>query len=110
MNLADLLEERFKVRTRAVENPKQTSVGTTAIEILANNPKRLGWVIVNLSSNTLYISFSNAVSSSRGVRLNANGGEASMVFDEDFHAVGWAIWGVASGASSAIYSYEIVTY
>jgi hypothetical protein len=108
--LADLLLERFKVRTRAVENPKRTSVGTTAVEILANNPNRLGWVIVNLSANTLYLAFKDDVSSTKGIRLEASGGSASMIWDEDFQAVGWAIWGVASGADSAIYAYEVISY
>lgn len=111
MPLADLLMERFKVRTRAVENPQAvTSLGTTAQVILANNPNRLGWVIVNLSTNIVYLGLTNAVSATRGIRLNANGGLASMVWDEDFQMTGWGIWGVASGAASAIYSLEVVEY
>ncbi|GAI99817.1 unnamed protein product, partial [marine sediment metagenome] len=42
MPLKDLLEEKFKVRTRVVENPIRPSVGLTALQILANNPNRLG--------------------------------------------------------------------
>lgn len=108
--LDELLLEKFKVRTRAVENPKVTSLGTTATLVLANNPNRLGWVIVNLSSNVIYLGFANDVSSSKGVRLAANGGFASRIWDEDFHPTGWAVWGIASGAGSAIYSYEIISY
>ena len=113
MPLDTLLMERFKVKTRAVENPQGiTSLGTTATILLANNPNRLAWVLVNLSANIIYIGFTNEVSatagSERGIRLNANGGLASMVWDEDFQPTGWAIWGIASGLTSQIYSYEVV--
>lgn len=111
MPLAQLLMERFKVKTRAVENPRAvTSLGTTAQQILGNNPNRLAWVIVNLSSNVIYIAFRDDVSNSKGVRLSANGGFASRVWDEDFEPTAWAVWGVASGASSALYCYEVVEY
>lgn len=110
MNLADLLLERFKVRTRAVENPKTTSLGTTAEVILANNPNRLGWIIVNLSTNAVYISLGNDVASTKCIPLLNQGDVASMVWDEDFQATGWAVWGVAAGASSSIYAMEVVSY
>lgn len=109
MDLAGLLLERFKCKTRAVENPLVTAVGTTAILVLANNPNRLAWVIVNLSANTLYLALGNDVSATKGVLLAPNGGSASMVWDEDFQTVGWAVWGVAAGANSAIYCMEVVT-
>jgi len=115
MPLDTLLMERFKVRTRAVENPQAvTSLGVAAQIILANNPNRLGWVMVNLSANTIYIGFTRGVNAGagteQGIRLDANGGFASMVWDEDFHATAWAIWGIASGAASQLYCFEVVEY
>jgi len=109
-NLADLLLERFGVRTRAVENPKTTSVGTTAVEILSNNPRRLGAVIINLSTNTVYLGLSQDVSSSKGILLTPNGGSFALVWDEDFQMTAWAWWAVSSGASSSIYTIEVVVY
>lgn len=108
-DLASILEETFKTKTRAVENPLITSVGVTAAQILANNPNRLAWVIVNMSANTIYLAFSNAVSATRGIILAPNGGSASMVYNEDFQPTGWAVWALASGAASAVYAYEVVT-
>jgi len=111
MPLANLLTERFKVRTRAVENPLAvTSLGATAQKLLENNPNRLGFIVFNLSANVVYLSLTNEVSSTRGVRLNANGGSIGMVWDEDFQMTAWAWWGVASGAASAIYILEVVEY
>ena len=113
MPLETLLMERFKVKTRAVENPQAvTSLGTTAQIILANNPNRLAWVIVNLSANVIYIGFTRTVSATtgaeQGVRLDANGGSAVMIWDEDFQPTSWAIWGIASAINSQLYSYEVV--
>ena len=112
MPLADLLMERFKVRTRAVENPQGvTTLGTTAEIVLANNPNRLAWIIVNLhSTQVVYLSLTSDVAATRGVRLDPAGGSASMIWDEDFQATGWAIWGVGSAADVTLYSIEIVEY
>jgi len=111
MPLKDLLMERFKVRTRAIENPLAvTSLGATAQMILANNPNRLGAVIVNLSANIIYLSLENDVSSTKGVLLGATGGKASLVWDEDFDMTAWAWWAIASGAASALYVLEVVEY
>ena len=110
MPLVELLEERFRRRIRAVENPVLTSIGTTALQVLSNNPNRLGWTIVNLSTNVIYLSFANDVASTKGIRLDASGASASAVWDEDFILCAWAVWGVASGAASAIYAVEIVEY
>lgn len=109
LDLAGLLLERFKVKTRAIENPLVTSVGTTATLALANNPNRLAWILVNLSANIIYIALSNLVSPSYGIYLDPNGGVASMVWDEDFQATGWAIWAIAPAGASAVYSMEVVT-
>lgn len=111
MTLADLLMERFKVRTRGVENPLAvTSLGVTPLLILGNNPNRLGFVIINLSDNAVFVSLTNEVASTRGIRLSPNGGQMIGVWDEDFQLVGWAWWAVAGGAGSAIYVVEIVGY
>jgi hypothetical protein len=108
MPLADLLLRQFGVKTEPVENPLGvTSIGTTAERILSNNPNRLAWIVINLSANIVYLALKSDVSSSKGIRLNANGGEASMIWSEDFQAVSYEVYAVASGASSAIYVLEV---
>lgn len=114
MPLADLLRERFKVRTRAVENPKVTSVGLTAVLILSNNPNRLGFTIINLSGNVIYLSLTNEVNATaneeRGIRLDNDGGHVSMIWDEDFDMVAWAWWAISTGADSQVYALEVIEY
>ena len=111
MPLRDLIDKKFEVRTRPVEDEGGVpSLGTTAQEVLPNNPNRLAWILVNLSENTVYLALKSDVSSSSGIRLDANGGSAGMVWDEDFDVTGWAIYGVAADVNSAIFAYEVVTY
>jgi len=107
--LHDLIFEKFKVKTIPNINPLTDKVGTTPKKILDNNPDRLAWFVVNLSPNTLYLHFSNDVSSTKGIFVAPNGGFASMIYDEDFHAVGWEIWGKATDEDSNIYVVEIVS-
>jgi len=99
--------KRFGFPTRAVENPVIDSVGTTAAEILKNNPDRVFWLVINLSPNVVYLGFTGEVSSTRGIRLDSYGGWASMSVEEDGEAVAYLIFALATGASSAIYVLEI---
>ena len=108
MSLASLLEEKFKCKTRAVENPVATSVGATAIPVFNNHPNRLAWILVNLSANAIYIALENSVSATRGIYISPGGGWRSMIWDEDFQMTGWAIWAIAPAGASAIYSIEVV--
>lgn len=110
MPLRNLLMERFKVRTRAVENPKITASGTTAQIVLGNNPNRLAFTVVNLGGNPCFVGLRNDVSVSKGIRLDANGGHASMVWDEDFDMVSWAWWIISPDGASNLYTLEVVEY
>lgn len=110
MPLRDLIDKRFGIKTRAVECPENSEVGTSAALLLKNNPNRLSFLVINLSANVIYLGLTGGVASSRGIRLNANGGMASMIFDEDFDAVGWAWYAIASGSNSAVYFLELLEY
>jgi len=115
MSLAKLLEERFKVRTRAVRNPKAvTAASTTAQLILNNNPDRLGLVIMNLGAQVCYVDLDNEVSgvdgSEIGIRLDANGGSWGCVWDEDFDMTAWAWWIISVTGTPRVFCLEIVEY
>ncbi len=112
MPLADVLMERFKVRTRAVENPnKVTAAAITARLILSNNPNRLAFVIVNLGAQVCFVALTNQVTADTyGIRLDANGGSWSCIWDEDFEMTGWAWWIIAAAGAPAVYSLEVVEY
>ena len=111
MPLDTLLMERFKVRTRAIENPLRTSIGTTPALALANNPNRLAWVLFNLhASQYIYLGLKADVSATKCIRVDPAGGHASMVWDEDFQMTAWGIWALGSGATTSLYVLEVVEY
>jgi len=110
MSLESVLLKLFGVRTYAEENPLISSLGTTAAKILPNDPDRLAYLVINLSSNVVYVALKSDVASTKGARLDANGGSYGMVFNEDFQMTGWELWGVATGASSAIYVLAVREY
>lgn len=95
--------KRFGFPTRLLENPVTNAIGVSAEPILAPNPDRVFWLIVNLSTNVVYIGFEQDVSATKGIWLDANGGWASMAVDEDGEAVAYGVYGLAAGAGSAIY-------
>jgi len=99
--------KRFGFPTRAVENPVVAAVGTTAAEILKNNPDRVFFLVVNLSTNIVYVGLASDVSATKGIRLDANGGFVSFSVEEDGEAVAYQIFAIATGAASAIYVLEI---
>ena len=103
MGAREVSIKRFGFPTRAVENPVVEVVGTDVAEVLKNNPDRVFWLVINLSGNVVYVALSEDVSTTKGIRLDANGGWTSMSADEDGEAVAYTVYGVATAAASAIY-------
>ncbi|MBA7582187.1 hypothetical protein ES708_24107 [subsurface metagenome] len=87
-------------------------IGVAPRIILANNPNRLAFIIMNLSANVVYIDLEQTVNAGAGIeqgmRLDANGGFVSMVWNEDFQMVGWAWWGVSAAAATILTILEVV--
>lgn len=112
MPLADLLMERFKVKTRAVVNPLAvTEAEDTAQIILSNNPNRLAFIIVNLGDEVCFVGLESDIEADvKGIRLDANGGSFSCIWDEDFDMTAWAWWIIAASGTPAVYSLEVVEY
>ena len=103
MGAREFTLKRFGFPTRAVENPVVAEVGTSVVEVLKNNPDRVFWLIVNLSTNVVYVALKEDVSETKGMRLDTSGGWVSFSVEEDGEAVGYAVYAKATGAASAIY-------
>jgi len=108
MSLAEILMKRWGVRTQAAQ--KTVSLGDAAAEVAPNNPDRLGLLIVNLSANSVYLALDNSVAATKGILLVPTGGSATFSIEDDFQMVGWAIWGIATGADSPLYVIEVTEY
>jgi len=85
---------RLGFKTRLIVNPVTPTVGTTATEILRNNPDRVFWLIVNLSPNDGYAGWDREVSSSKGILIPANGGYASASIEEDGELVIYPVYAI----------------
>ena len=79
------------------------SVGTTAAEVLRNDPERVFALLVNLSVNTIYVGFDGLVSSARGIVLAPNGGSYQVDVEEDFTIPINSMFAVATAASSNLF-------
>lgn len=109
MPLVDLLRERFKITTRGVENPNNLLQATAIPQlVLSNNPNRLGFLIVNLSGNPMFVALDRGVGADHGIRLAANGGNFGCIWDEDFELTAWAWWIVAPAGPSDLFSIAVV--
>jgi hypothetical protein len=98
-----LIDERFGVPTRPIENPEITTATTALRKMLRANPERLGFTIFNLHA-TAVIFFGPFMdpSATKGFRLGP-GGSAGFIFDEDFGIVGRE-WNILSDTvNSAIF-------
>lgn len=104
--LADLLKQRLGIQTRNVENPLTAAVGISAIPILLNEPDRVGFIIINLSANTIYISPLPTVAAGAGILVEPNGGWRSFTWDADFELCSHAWYAIATAAASAIFITE----
>jgi len=91
--------QKFGFKTRLVINPVTPTVGTTATEILRNNPDRVYWLIVNLSAYDGYAGWDREVSATKGILVPANGGYASASVLEDGELVIYPVFAVNLTAS-----------
>tara|TARA_Y100000310_G_scaffold308158_1_gene350964 strand:- start:132 stop:470 length:339 start_codon:yes stop_codon:yes gene_type:complete len=108
-SLANLIDEKFGTPTRPNDNPLITSVGAASERVLPQNPNRVAFTITNLSTGDVFLGLDNEVSSTRGFFIGPLGGSATVVWDEDFHRVGYEWWVIGSGAGLDIFTQEIVT-
>lgn len=79
------------------------SVGTSAAEVLRNDPDRVFALLVNLSTNTMYVGFDQGVGASRGVILASNGGSYQVDVEEDMTLPTRSMFALATGAASSLY-------
>ena len=101
--LADLLQERFAIKTRNIENPLLAAIAVAGNQILLNEPDRIGFIVINLSVNAVYISPLPTVTALAGIRIDPNGGWRSFVWDEDFELCSHAWYATAAAFPSVIF-------
>jgi len=83
------------------------TVTTTALELLANNPKRLFWAAMNRSVNAGGIWFDNEITTTNSFLVGANGGLATMDVREDGEAVAYRVTAINDTASGTWVTLEV---
>lgn len=108
MTLQQLLQAQFGVSGADLRESTYT-VGQTPVLILPNDPNRVGFIISNLSANTIYVAMANSVTTTSGVAVGGGNGLTS-VWRDDFYTVGYQRYAISATGSNAIYVAEIVMY
>lgn len=107
LTLSDLVEQQYGVKTDV--KTSVVSVGTTPTQVLDNNPNRVGYILINLSTNAAFINFDTSVSTNNGIFLAQQGGSFSQNWKDDFNIVGYSMYGIVASGSNNIFVAEIFT-
>lgn len=108
--LDELLRARLGAQFTSRVNDVLSSVGLTVLQLLPQDYNRLGFVVINLSVNSLYVGPFADVSSTKGIRVGASGGNLAVLWEEDLILPGLEWFAVAAGAGSALLTVELVAY
>jgi len=104
------LQRWFGSRVRSA--PSQATAGVATATLLQSNPNRMGFTVINLSTNNVFVAPAEAgtVSSTNGILLAPSGGALSVQVqnDGDLSEHAWNI--IASGAGSAVFVNELLAY
>lgn len=104
--LSDYVLSIYGMKLRFKPNPvtKTALVGVT--QIFRENADRIEVLVMNLSSNTLYIHTEPTVSPTNGVLLAPNGGAVNLTAEYDGEWVGYPFY-VYATVQSAIFTTEV---
>lgn len=81
-------------QTMTVERVHTLSGGTDTI--LRENPRRLAWLVCNLSTGPLFIRMTRALAAGQGMYVPGDGGTVAAVWYEDGEGVGYEVVGEGS--------------
>lgn len=103
--VADFIRKEFG--GDALVNIIDETIGTTPTQVLAADPEMVALVLINLSVNTIMIHIDNDVSTTKGFRLGASGGNLVFKLKDDFALLMQQIWAVSSAANSELYGLKV---
>lgn len=103
-----LIEQELGVTTAWRMSAPVRVLGTDIEVLMPPDPRRLFFLITNLSVNDVHISPRPGVSAADGIFIPANGGQITSSYKEDFvlPTLEWS--GLASGANSPIFILEVL--
>lgn len=102
----DFTARRFGALTSTQR--RVVSVGTTPVEIRANNPNCLLYNVINSGDTRVTVGFDGQVQDTRGFILGGNGATLTGRVDLDGDAVGYALHAISSAADGEVTVIEVV--
>lgn len=100
-------QDHFGGSTTLRENPQTTTVGTTPTILLANNPERIAWQIVNRDVAAIGVGFSQGVTVSNAITIAPGGGMLSAVIEDDGELVTFPVFAVSAAGGATVYVVEV---
>lgn len=91
------------------EIPSSPTIGVTVGKVVQANPDRVGLVVINGGAADVLIWVDNSVSTTKGIRLTANGGSVTMTVHDDFTLPAQEWDGISSGAGNVLSVLEEVS-
>lgn len=101
--LFDLIAHRFGFGTEPEGIAPTISVGTTVVVAAPAQPRRVVLILVNLGAASIFITPEGVPSSSNGILLAANGGNITLIWDEDFDLLAREWRAVAASGTNALF-------
>ena len=96
-----------KPPTTNVRNPVASTVGVAATLWARNNPPRIELHFINLGANTAYISPTADVTATNGIPVAPNGGNVTLLEEEDGELVRVEWFGIAPAGAVSIFVLEV---
>lgn len=97
-DIIGLVEKTYGVKAGWHQSPANTQIGTTPTVLFKPDPKRLFFILINISNNTIFLALDSQVSATHGMQMAASGG----VFIADWRdslvlpSLEWHIVGIAA--------------
>ena len=99
-------QRRFGGSVRPVT--RTITVQQSSTKILDNDPRRIGWSLINRSGFDVSLDYVQPPSPSTAILLAANGGTLTSVVDEDGETTAWELFGVCSASTPQIFVMEFI--
>lgn len=107
--LNDLLRDQLGLNVHPKATVTTLIGGAACVQVLKNNPNRVGLTFINLGANDVYIWLDNTVSSSKGILMVLSGGNVSFNWRDDMTLNSNEWWAIAPAGNTNLSILEMVS-
>ena len=84
------------------------TVGTTLIQLVPNNPRRVELILTNWGQGPVAVGFQPTITATTGTPIPPNGGTQTWLVTEDGQQVSWAFFAISATAGNAVHIEEVL--